>query len=175
MTRFSLAIFLISCIVTTTSCGQSRQVKSNTRKQIEAEKEQAKKEIEEAAARENGAAFHFYDKAEIDIGTGTYGRFVTYEFGKVQQGDMVVHEYKFKNSGNEVLLIENALASCGCTVPEFSRDPIQPGEEGVIKVSFNTTGLKGHQNKTITINSNAKINPKVLNLRGFIEVFGPAK
>ncbi|MCX2429291.1 MULTISPECIES: DUF1573 domain-containing protein [unclassified Pedobacter] len=82
-----------------------------------------------------------------------------FDFGKIVQGDKVNHEFKFKNAGKSPLIISNATATCGCTVPEVPKDPILPGKEGSLKVVFNSTGKQGMQDKVITINSNA--NPSI--------------
>ncbi|MFD2288404.1 DUF1573 domain-containing protein [Pedobacter petrophilus] len=78
-----------------------------------------------------------------------------FDFGKIKQGEKVNHEFKFKNTGKSPLIISNATATCGCTVPEFPKEPILPGKEGVIKVTFNSQGKEGMQDKVITVNSNA--------------------
>jgi len=77
-----------------------------------------------------------------------------YDFGEIKQGDVVTHVFKFKNIGNEDLLITRVKASCGCTTPEWSNEPIAPGEEGMIKVSFNSRGKGGMQMKAVNITYN---------------------
>jgi len=78
-----------------------------------------------------------------------------YNFGKISQGDKVHYDFKFKNTGKSPLIISNATATCGCTIPQIPKDPIKPGESGVIKVDFNSTGKMGMQDKIVTITSNA--------------------
>lgn len=90
-----------------------------------------------------------------------------YNFGTVKQGESVNYEFKFVNSGKENLVIDNAHGSCGCTVPTYPKDPVKPGETGIIKVTFNSTGKMGPQDKTVTLNSNA--GQKVLHLKGTVE------
>src|SRR5437868_10703526 len=63
-----------------------------------------------------------------------------YDFGKVTDGEKVEYSYRFKNTGKNPLIVSNATASCGCTVPERPDEPIKPGETGFIKVVFNTQG-----------------------------------
>lgn len=82
-----------------------------------------------------------------------------HNFGAIQQGESATHEFKFKNTGKTPLIITNATATCGCTVPEKPTAPIKPGETGVIKVVFNSAGKIGLQDKIITITSNA--NPSI--------------
>lgn len=79
-----------------------------------------------------------------------------YNFGKVTDGELVEYSYRFKNSGNKPLVVSNASASCGCTVPEKPEKPILPGEMGFIKIVFNSKGRVGPATKTITVTSNAK-------------------
>lgn len=64
--------------------------------------------------------------------------------------------FKFKNTGNDVLIINQAVASCGCTVADFTKKPIQPGETGAISVTYDGTGkFVGHFKKTVTVRTNA--------------------
>jgi hypothetical protein len=78
-----------------------------------------------------------------------------YDFGKVKEGEKVKHVFKFKNTGQEPLMISDAIASCGCTVPSFSKQPVLPGDDGEIMVEFNTKGRKGKNHKNVIIVSNA--------------------
>lgn len=92
-----------------------------------------------------------------------------YNFGTINEGDKVSHEYAFTNTGKTPLIISQALASCGCTVPEYPKEPIAPGKGGVIKVVFNSTAKFGKQNKAITITSNAVPSTTTLYLIGDIK------
>lgn len=83
----------------------------------------------------------------------------SYNFGKIKQGEKVHYDYKFTNTGKTPLIISGATATCGCTVPETPKEPIKPGEEGVIKVIFDSTGKMGVQDKVISVTSNG--NPAV--------------
>jgi hypothetical protein len=74
----------------------------------------------------------------------------SFSFGKIPQGRPVIHVFQIENTGKEPLLLENVQASCGCTTPEWSRDPIAPGATVPIKVGYNAYA-EGHFNKTITI------------------------
>ncbi len=77
-----------------------------------------------------------------------------FNFGTINEGDKVERSFKFKNTGKKALVISNATASCGCTVPEKPEQPIKPGQTGIIKVVFNSQGKEGHQEKTITVTAN---------------------
>jgi len=80
----------------------------------------------------------------------------TYNFGRVTDGDMVEYNFRFKNTGTKPLIVTNASASCGCTVPEKPELPILPGDTGHIKVAFNSKGRVGTAHKSIHVTSNAK-------------------
>lgn len=95
---------------------------------------------------------------------------IEYNYGTIKQGDKVDYEFVFTNVGKEPLIISSANGSCGCTVPEWPKEPIKNGEKGRIKVTFNSAGKQGMQDKTITINSNAVTNPVVLHIKGNVEV-----
>lgn len=89
-----------------------------------------------------------------------------YNFGKINQGDKVTHDFSFKNSGKSDLVITSASGSCGCTVPEYSKEPVAPGKEGKIHVVFNSEGKQGQMDKQITVLSNSIPNIVVFHLRG---------
>jgi len=90
----------------------------------------------------------------------------TYEFGTVEAGTKVEHDFVFNNSGKTPLIIANVRASCGCTTPEYPKTPIKPGESGVIKVVFDSQNQVGIQHKIITIQSNAQPSTTILHLKG---------
>tara|TARA_B110000238_G_scaffold152461_1_gene164643 strand:- start:3866 stop:4321 length:456 start_codon:yes stop_codon:yes gene_type:complete len=93
-----------------------------------------------------------------------------YDFGEMLQGESVTHDFILKNTGGADLIITAAKGSCGCTVPEWPKNPIANGEEAVIKVTFNSAGKSGKQNKTVTFVSNAIPNTKVLTINGNVIV-----
>ncbi len=93
-----------------------------------------------------------------------------HEFGEIQQGEKVTYAFKFKNSGKAPLVISTASASCGCTVPEYTKDPVQPGEEGFINVTFDSSGKSGMTSKTVTLIANTIPNTKVLTISADILV-----
>jgi len=93
----------------------------------------------------------------------------TYDFGTIKQGESVTYDFNFTNVGKEPLIISEAHGSCGCTVPVWPKEPLKKGDKGQIKVTFNSTGKMGMQDKTVTITSNAKGGQKVLHLKGNVE------
>lgn len=105
-----------------------------------------------AACNENSktAAVEANSKATTSI------KFVKdiYDFGQITEGNIVTYAFEFKNTGKIPLIIKNAVASCGCTVPNWPKEPINPGETGKINVVFNTVAKKGLQDKVITLTAN---------------------
>jgi hypothetical protein len=77
-----------------------------------------------------------------------------HDFGTITEGQKVTYTYKFKNTGSAPLIIQNAQPSCGCTAPDWSREPIPVGGSGFVKAEFDSKGKPGMQNKSITVTSN---------------------
>ncbi len=96
-----------------------------------------------------------------------------HDFGTIVQGEKVSYAFRFTNSGKSDLVIRSANGSCGCTVPEYPKDPVAPGKEGVINVTFNSEGKEGKQNKTVTLVANTLPNSTVITITG--EVKKPTK
>ncbi len=94
-----------------------------------------------------------------------------HDFGRVFAGEKVSYSFKFYNKGKSDLLITNVTASCGCTVPEWSKTPVAPGEEGHITVTFNTAGRSGFQQKQITVLANTV--PNTVSLMIKAQVYEP--
>lgn len=92
-----------------------------------------------------------------------------HDFGTIKEGTQATYEFKFTNSGNEPLVITNVQASCGCTTPKWSKEPIKKGETGLITAVYNSKGRPGAFNKAITVTSNAKTSSKVLYIKGTVE------
>ena len=85
-----------------------------------------------------------------------------HEFGPITEGEIVSYNFKFKNSGKAPLIITQASASCGCTVPEYPKAPIPPGGSGEIKVVYKPNGQSGAQQKTVTVTANTEPNQTIL-------------
>ena len=91
------------------------------------------------------------------------------DYGEITKGSDGLRIFEFTNTGNEPLMISNAKGSCGCTVPEWPREPIAPGETGVIKVKYDTKRV-GPFGKSVTLQSNAKNAPtKTIRIKGTVE------
>ncbi len=88
----------------------------------------------------------------------------SHDFGSINEGEVVDTEFKFTNTGDAPLIISSAQGSCGCTIPEYPKAPIGPGEEGRILVSFNSEGKPNQQSKTVTLTTNAVPSTKVLTI-----------
>lgn len=91
-----------------------------------------------------------------------------HDFGEITEGMVVKHTFTFTNEGEGPLVISNAQGSCGCTVPDWPRQPIAPGESADINVSFNSTGRAGKQDKRVTLTTNAVPQTKVLNITSMV-------
>lgn len=89
-----------------------------------------------------------------------------YDFGEIKEGEKVTHDFKFKNIGKSPLIISSATATCGCTIPDYPKEPIAPGAEGVIRVVFNGVGKIGMQNKIVSITANTIPSLTELNILG---------
>ena len=92
-----------------------------------------------------------------------------HDFGAIKEGDVVEHVFNFTNDGDAPLIISNAQASCGCTIPEWPKEPIAIGKIGQIKVRFDSKGKPGNQNKTITLTANTWPNTKRISIRAQVE------
>ncbi|MFO7862690.1 MAG: DUF1573 domain-containing protein [Salinivirgaceae bacterium] len=79
-----------------------------------------------------------------------------HDFGVLIQGETVVHTFKYKNTGNTDLIIRSTSSTCGCTVPNYTKEPLAPGEVGKIDVAFASAARKGRQHKAITVLTNAQ-------------------
>ena len=79
---------------------------------------------------------------------------VDHDFGTISEGQKVTYTYKLKNTGSAPLIIQSAQPSCGCTAPDWTREPIPVGGTGFVKAEFDSKGKPGLQNKTITVTSN---------------------
>lgn len=95
-----------------------------------------------------------------------------HNFGKLKQHQEAVYDFKFKNTGREPLIISDAKGSCDCTIPDWPKHPIRPGETAVIKVKYDTKKI-GPINKTVTITSNARnASTAELKIEGLVEAAG---
>ena len=90
------------------------------------------------------------------------------DYGTIEHNADPYREFKFKNVGKEPLIISNAVGSCGCTTPEWPKEPIKPGASAVIKVRYATDRV-GSFEKTVTLTSNADTPSKVIKIKGVVK------
>jgi hypothetical protein len=88
-----------------------------------------------------------------------------YDFGRLIQGERATYTFRFKNIGTADLILSKVSASCGCTASSFTTTPIKPGKEGKVEIVFDSNGLRGIQNKTVTVLSNTSPSTTVLRLK----------
>ncbi len=96
-----------------------------------------------------------------------------HDFGNIKEGVQATHEFEFVNTGKGALIISNVAASCGCTTPDWTREPIAPGKTGKIKAVYNSQGRPGQFTKQVTVTSNAAEATKVLTISGLVEKVEP--
>lgn len=92
-----------------------------------------------------------------------------YDFGSIKQGDIVDHVFKFKNTGTQPLVISNIGVSCGCTTPDWTKEPVMPGKMGMVSAKFNSAGKMGMQTKVLTIESNSAAGASTVTLVGEVK------
>lgn len=100
------------------------------------------------------------------VGDGDGG--INHDFGTLKEGDKVTHVYKFKNTGAVPLIIETVRPSCGCTAPNWSKEPIPVGGTGEVEVVFDSKGKPNAQNKTVTVTANTWPQSTVLRFKAFV-------
>lgn len=92
-----------------------------------------------------------------------------HHFGKIREGENVSFDFKLRNEGKSPLVISTAEGSCGCTVTSVPRDPVLPGGESALTIRFNSAGKPGHQEKSITVTSNASRGKQTLYIIAEVE------
>jgi uncharacterized cupredoxin-like copper-binding protein len=95
---------------------------------------------------------------------------IKHDFGNVKEANgPVSHVFTFKNTGNAPLVIQNVETSCGCTSPEYTKEPVLPGKSGIVKATFDPSGRPDYFDKNLTVISNAENNRVILNIKGNVE------
>lgn len=145
LSLFALPVLLVACGDTADSSAADDAVSTKTSTEAPADQPESKMDL----ARDNA-------EAPAVAGPTTSITFAenSWDFGTIDEGDAVTHSFKFTNTGDIPLILDRCKGSCGCTVPKCPKEPIAPGEEGVIEVKFNSKGKKNKQTKTVTINAN---------------------
>ena len=103
-------------------------------------------EAEQEETPMSGAKIYFAEKS--------------YDFGDITQGEKVEYTFEFENVGNAPLILSDVRTTCGCTAPEWPKEPVAPGASAKLRVVFNSAGKMGMQNKVITVMSNAANSPE---------------
>ncbi|RYZ53372.1 MAG: DUF1573 domain-containing protein [Sphingobacteriales bacterium] len=107
---------------------------------------------------------------QVDAKAGKFSfKKETHDFGQLAEGPAADYEFEFTNTGKKPIIISNAQASCGCTTPKWTKDPILPGKKGSIKVTYNTANRPGPFNKDVIITSNAQQSPMILHIKGNVK------
>ncbi|MCK6607721.1 MAG: DUF1573 domain-containing protein [Flavobacterium sp.] len=153
MIRKSVGLFALSLVVLATACKQESAADKITDADMKA--------IQEQNAMAGKLAKVEFDK-EI------------HDFGTIKEGDRVETEFIVKNVGDSDLLIHEAKGSCGCTVPEPPREPIKPGDSAPIKVSFDSKGKPGSQEKTVTLTTNTANGHETFKIKANVTPAAPA-
>ncbi len=91
-----------------------------------------------------------------------------YDFGTINEGEIVNHTFTFTNTGNAPLVIINAKGSCGCTVSKWNKEPIAPGATGNLQVTFNSNGKPNQQSKQVTITTNTEKGKEILKIKAMV-------
>ena len=148
MKKVSIIVTVVFMAIVMVSCGKEKE--SSKIKQ---------ENLEEAAKRDE------------DIGKGiseiVFDKEV-HDFGTVNEGDIVEHNFLVTNSGKSNLIITKAKASCGCTVPTWPKEPIAPGESAEVSVKFDTKGKANKQSKTITLTTNTSKGIETVKITGMV-------
>jgi len=92
-----------------------------------------------------------------------------HDFGTIKEGEIMTYEFEFTNHGKSPLIVSSANGSCGCTVADFPREPVQPGKSGKIKTQFNSAGREGHQEKSVTLQTNSTRGVHMLYIKGEVK------
>mgnify|MGYP006166790547 CR=1 FL=1 len=147
MLRKTLSLVAVSMLLATISCNNAGSVKitEEDMKMIEAEK----------------ALVGKFPKISLDK--------EEHNFGAIIDGEVATTEFIITNSGESDLIISNASATCGCTVPEYPKLPIAPGQSAPVKVSFDSSGKLGQQSKTITLTTNTEEGKETFSIKANVQ------
>lgn len=153
MIRKSLSLLAISFFFAATSCKQESAADKIT-------------DADMKAIQEQNAIAGKLAKVELDK--------EVHDFGTISEGDRVETEFIVKNIGDSDLMIYEAKGSCGCTVPEPPKEPIKPGDSAPIKVSFDSKGKPGAQEKTVTLKTNTANGHEMFKIKANVTPAAPA-
>lgn len=158
MIKKTVGLLAIASLVMTISCKESASSKVAASNGETANVEATNAEATPA----NEAVNAGQATGEIPVMTFTEKEF---DFGTIKEGDKVEHVFTFTNTGKADLVIVDAKGSCGCTVPVFKKEPIKPGETSEMKVTFDSNGKPGAQQKSVNITANTASGNELLTIR----------
>ncbi len=145
---------------------QDSEAQNKTRREMRAEAREQKKIQDSLAQAERDSLAKL--EASIVDGVEITFKYTDHNFGNVEAGSDVSYEFEFVNTGKAPLILNNVSTSCGCTTPEWNREPIPSKGRGKIKVKYDSNRI-GSFSKTITVYSNAKNSPVVLSIKGTVQ------
>lgn len=159
MIKKTVGLLAIASLVLTVSCKEnaSSKVEASNAEATSTEVTSTEATTPQVATTDAGQA-----TGEIPVMTFTEKEF---DFGTIKEGDKVEHVFTFTNTGKADLVIADAKGSCGCTVPVFKKEPIKPGETSEMKVSFDSNGKPGAQQKSVNITANTSSGNELLTIR----------
>jgi hypothetical protein len=167
MRTFIRLIFVLAITATVMSCrdkaAEKRIAELEARlSQLEGNKSASNSAQAPAATPDPNAAPATETKPEGPLPAFKFER-LEYDFGQIKEGEKVIYSYKFTNTGTAPLIVQSVQPSCGCTAPDWTKEPVPVGGTGFVKVEFDSNGKAGIQNKVVTVNANTW--PKSLVLR----------
>jgi hypothetical protein len=155
MIKKTLCLLTLTSLIFTTSCKKQEEIQK-VETPLKSATEKATVSEENITPIDGKYPILSFDQSEHDFGT-------------IEKGSKVDYTFHFKNTGEADLLITNAIGSCGCTVPEYPKEAIKPGASEEIKVSFNSAGKNGQQQKSVTLTTNTKKGAEVLTIKATIK------
>ena len=162
---FRLAVLALAAVATLAACNEDGSA------DVRAEAREAVTNTTAAATDAANAVANAATTPAVPAGPTTEMTFAetSYDFGTVTEGEKVSHTYAFTNTGDEPLILSNAKGSCGCTVPQWPKEPIPVGGSGEVVVEFNSRGKAGDRNQKVTITGNTNPAQTIIFLKGTVE------
>ncbi|MFN0201262.1 MAG: DUF1573 domain-containing protein [Bacteroidia bacterium] len=150
MKRISLVFCSLMLTVAFISCQKNENAGTNVAKGKDSTRTAASADAQSS----DGGVPDFQKKAEDLPKTKIKWFEEEYDFKEIKEGEVVTHTFKFQNDGTEPLVITHVKPSCGCTATNWTKEPIEPGKEGMAEIKFDSKGRPGPVQKTITVYGN---------------------
>lgn len=160
-----ICISLLTLVTLATSCKKENGIPNNSAPEVKLDEKDLKGY--EGIATANPTATDAEVVKPTKITEMTFEK-VEHDFGVIKQGDIVNYTFKFKNTGSNDLLITDAKGSCGCTVPEYPKQAVKPGESGKINVTFDSKRKSGQQLKSVTLFTNTAKGKEFLKIKSTV-------